>query len=319
MTPYVGCDYARERLEALLDDELSVDEQVLVESHVRWCRTCADRIEDFQLIGTSIRVGPPGPLLVREVEPALSAVYSRVLMRMRAERDQAFTVRMKELFIDMRLLWPALGATMAVLVCLSVAIGVLKSTSSERPQSLATRLEAMNPGSESNPLRPDNNARVDRYFDKFVDSDRAGGISIPRVMDDGASVAGIQDEEATFTMAMVVNREGRITMAELLNSERGGGAKAVGAKTVGAIHTNAAVLDAVRQSRFAPAQTPIGRTVAVNMVWLIVVTTVQTPDPQTAVQVAPVVARTRRLPPADPAVPLPIGRQSSRLVGSPTA
>ena len=51
MTPYVGCEYARERLEALLDNELSVDEQVLVESHVRWCRTCADRIEDFQLIG----------------------------------------------------------------------------------------------------------------------------------------------------------------------------------------------------------------------------------------------------------------------------
>ncbi|HVQ15335.1 MAG TPA: zf-HC2 domain-containing protein [Vicinamibacterales bacterium] len=313
MTPYVGCEYARERLEALLDNELSVDEQVLVESHVRWCRTCADRIEDFQLIGTSIRVGPSN-IRMKEVEPALSAVYSRVLMRMRAEHDQAFTVRMKELFIDMRLLWPALGATMAVLVCLSVALGVLKSTSSERPQSLATRLEAMNPGSESNPLRPDNNSRVDRYFDKFVDSDRAGGITIPRVMDDGASVAGIQDEEATFTMAMVVNREGRITTAELLNSERG-----VPSKTERVLFTNEAVLDAVRQSRFAPAQTPIGRTVAVNMVWLIVVTTVQTPDPQTAVQVAPVVARTRRLPPADPAVPLPVGRQSSRLGGSPTA
>jgi hypothetical protein len=85
------------------------------------------------------------------------------------------------------------------------------------------------------------------------------------------------------------------------------------------VHTNAAVLDAVRQSRFAPAQTPIGRTVAVNMVWLIVVTTVQTPDPQTPVVEAPVVARTRRLPPADPATPLPVGRQSSRLGGSPTA
>ena len=313
MTPYVGCEYARERLEALLDNELSVDEQVLVESHIRWCRTCADRIEDFQLIGTSIRVGPPSPARMKEVEPALSAVYSHVLMRMRAERDQAFTLRVRELFTDMRLLWPALGATMAVLVCLSVAIGVLKSTSSERPQSLATRLEAMNPGSEANPLRPDNNARVDRYFDKFVDSDRAGGISIPRVMDDGASVAGFQDEEAMFTMAMVVNREGRITTAEMLNSERGSGGK-----TESTIYTNAAVLDAVRQSRFAPAQTPIGRTVAVNMVWLIVVTTVQTPDPQ-PVQVAPVVARTRRLPPADPAAPLPVGRQSSRLGGSPTA
>jgi len=313
MTPYVGCEYARERLEALLDDELSVDEQVLVESHVRWCRTCADRIEDFQLIGASIRVGP-SRIRVKEVEPALSAVYSRVLMRMRAEHDQAFTVRMRELFIDMRLLWPALGATMAVLVCLSVAIGVLKSTSSERPSSLATRLEAMNPGSEGNPLRPDNNARVDRYFEKFVDSDRAGGISIPRVMDDGASVIGINDEEATFTMAMVVNREGRITTAELLNSERG-----VSSTKAEHGYTNEAVLDAVRQSRFAPAQTPIGRTVAVNMVWLIVVTTVQTPEAQAVVQEAPVVARTRRLPAADPAVPLPVGRQSSRISGSPTA
>jgi len=313
MTPYVGCEYARERLEGLLDDELSVDEQVLVESHVRWCRTCADRIEDFQLIGTSIRVGPPklGPL--KEVDPPSSVVYSRVMMRMRAERDQAFMVRMREMFTDMRLLWPALGATMAVLVCLSVAIGVLKSTSSERPSSLATRLEAMNPGSEANPLRPDNNARVDRYFDKFVDSDRAGGISIPRVMDDGASVAGIPGEEAMFTMAMVVNREGRITTAEMLNSERGGN------NAERALRANEVVLDAVRQSRFAPAQTPIGRTVAVNMVWLIFVTTVQTPDPQTPVQVAPVVARTRRLPPADPAVPLPAGRQSSRLSSSPTA
>ena len=313
MTPYVGCEYARERLEGLLDDELSVDEQVLVESHVRWCRTCADRIEDFQLIGTSIRVGPPKLALAREVEPASSAVYSRVMMRMRAERDQAFAVRLREMFADMRLLWPALGATMAVLVCLSVAIGVLKSTSSERPSSLATRLEAMNPGSEANPLRPDNNARVDRYFDKFVDSDRAGGISIPRVMDDGASVAGIPGEEAMFTMAMVVNREGRITTAEMLNSERGSH------NAERALHANEAVLDAVRQSRFAPAQTPIGRTVAVNMVWLIFVTTVQTPDPQTPVQVAPVVARTRRLPPADPAAPLPVGRQSSRLSSSPTA
>jgi hypothetical protein len=312
MTPYVGCEYARERLEGLLDNELSVDEQVLVESHVRWCRTCADRIEDFQLIGTSIRVGPPrlGPL--KEVEPPSSVVYSRVMMRMRAERDQAFMVRMREMFTDMRLLWPALGATMAVLVCLSVAIGVLKSTSSERPSSLATRLEAMNPGSEANPLRPDNNARVDRYFDKFVDSDRAGGISIPRVMDDGASVAGIPGEEAMFTMAMVVNREGRITTAEMLNSERGGN------NAERALRANEVVLDAVRQSRFAPAQTPIGRTVAVNMVWLIFVTTVQTPDPHTPVQVAPVVARTRR-PAADPAAPLPVGRQSSRPSSSPTA
>jgi len=313
MTPYVGCEYARARLEGLVDDELSMDEQVLVESHVRWCRTCADRIEDFLLIGTSIRVGSPRLPQVNTAEPALSAVYSRVLMRVRAERDQSFAVRVRELFADMRLLWPALGATMAVLVCLSVAIGVLKSTSIERPESLATRLEAMNPGSEANPLRPDNNARVDRYFDKYVDSDRAGGISIPRVLDDGVFYAGIRDQEAMFTMVTVVNRDGRITNAELLNSERRG------TKTEQAIYANdvEAVLDAVRQSRFAPAQTPIGRAVAVNMVWLIVVTTVQ--QTPAAIPEAPVVARTRRLPQPDVGTPLPPGRQSSRLTASPTA
>ncbi len=316
MTPYVGCEYARERLEGLLDEELSVDEQVLVESHVRWCRTCADRIEDFQLIGTSIRVGSPTSPRVTNTEPALSAVYSRVLMRVRAERDQAFAVRVRELFIDMRLLWPAVGATMAVLVCLSVAVGVLKRTSMERPESLATRLEAMNPGSEANPLRPDNNARVDRYFAKYVDSDRAGGISIPRVLDDGTFFAGIRDQEAMFTMATVVNRDGRITNAELLNTERGG------VKTEQTVHANdvEAVMDAVRQSRFAPAQTPIGRAVAVNMVWLIVVTTVQQPPvPPAPVPENRVVARTRRLPQGDVVAPVPVGRQSARLSASPTA
>jgi hypothetical protein len=314
MMPYVGCEFARERLEALLDNELTVEEQVLVESHMRWCRTCADRVEDFQLIGSSIRSGPPTLPQMRKAEPALSAAHSRVLMRVRAEHEQAFAVRMREMFADMRLLWPALGATMAVLVCLSVAIGVLKSTSMERPQSLATRLEAMNPGSEANPLRPDNNARVDRYFAKYVDSDRAGGISIPRVMDDGAFVAGLGDQEAMFTMATVVSREGRIANAEMLNSERGGTA------AERAVHANdvEAVLDAVRQSRFAPAQTALGRTVAVNMVWLIVVTTVQTPKPVTVPE-TPVVARTRRIPQTDAVTPIPVGRQSSLPSSSPTA
>jgi hypothetical protein len=120
-----------------------------------------------------------------------------------------------------------------------------------------------------------------------------------------------------FTMATVVNRDGRITNAELLNSERGG------AKTEQTVHADdvEAVMDAVRQSRFAPAQTPVGRAVAVNMVWLIVVTTVQQPTvPQVHVPASPVVARTRRLPPTDAATPtVPAGRQSARLSASPTA
>jgi hypothetical protein len=316
MTAYVGCDYARERLEALVDGELSVDEQVAVESHVRWCRTCAARIEDMQLIGSALRDGARGGPELDGLEPAVRTVHSRVLMRMRAEREQALAVRFRELFIDMRLLWPALGATFAAVLCVSAAFGVLRSASIDRPESLATRLEAMaNPGSELNPLRPDNNARVDRYFEKYVDSDRAGGISIPRVLADGVSFEGIGDQEAMFTMATVVSREGRIANAELLKSER------TGARAEQAVHADEveAVLDAVRQSRFAPAQTPVGRAVAVNMVWLIVVTTVQTPGPQPAGPVTQTAARPRRIPPVGAGTGLPPGRQSARISNSPTA
>jgi len=316
MTPYIGCEYARERLESFIDEELSVEEQVAVETHVRWCRTCAARIEDLQLIGASIRVGSSALHHASDVEPAISAVHSRVLMRLRAEREQSLPVRVREQFTDLRLLWPALGATMAVVLCASVAVGVLKKASIERPESLATRLEAMaNPGSERNPLRPDNNARVDRYFEKYVDSDRAGGISMPRVLDDGASFDAIQDQEAMFTMATVVSRDGRIANLELLKSER------TGTAAEKAVHANdvEAVLDAVRQSRFAPAQTPVGRAVAVNMVWLFVVTTVQTPDPQPVPEVTRATVRARRVPPIDVAVPLPVNQRSARTNLSPTA
>ena len=47
MIPYLGCDAAREMLEAFVDGELAMADQVLVESHLRWCRTCGARVEDI--------------------------------------------------------------------------------------------------------------------------------------------------------------------------------------------------------------------------------------------------------------------------------
>jgi hypothetical protein len=54
------------------------------------------------------------------------------------------------------------------------------------------------------------------------------------------------------------------------------------------------------------------------MVWLIVVTTVQTPGPQppAATQTA---VRQRRIQPIDAGTGLPVGRQSMRIGSSPTA
>jgi hypothetical protein len=74
---------------------------------------------------------------------------------------------------------------------------------------------------------------------------------------------------------------------------------------------------ALRQSRFAPAQTPVGRAVAVNMVWLIVMTTVQTPEPR-AIRVPPSTAPVNRIPPVESIEETPLKR-SDRLEKSTTA
>jgi anti-sigma factor RsiW len=137
MIPYVGCEYAREHLDAFVDGELSVDEQVAVESHLRWCRTCGARVEDLQLIGDSIRLGSLAPRADDEEAQTVSHVHSSVLIRMRAEEELSFGARFRDMFTDMRLLWPALGATGAVTVGLVFALSVLHSTTLERPESLA--------------------------------------------------------------------------------------------------------------------------------------------------------------------------------------
>jgi hypothetical protein len=318
MTQYIGCEYAREHLDSFVDGELSVDEQVAVESHLRWCSTCAARIEDLQLIGESIRLGSPAPRAAEEDSNLVSDVHAGVLIRVRTEEEQSFGARFREMFIDMRLLWPALGATAAVTIGLAVALSVLQRASLERPESLATMLDNMaNPGGERNPLKPGNNARVDRLFQRYVDSDRAGGISMPRALDNQAVFEGIPEQEAMFAVAAVVSREGRIANYELLKSERTGQPR-----FAGDVHANDVemVLDAVRQSRFAPAQTPVGRAVAVNMVWLIVMTTVQTSEPRAGLRiVAPaVVAPASQLPPVEATEEAPLKR-SQRIEMSTTA
>jgi len=316
MIPYVGCEYAREHLGAFVDGELAVAEQVAVESHLRWCRTCAARVEDVRLIGDSIRTGSAQPL-DREETQVINDLHADVLMRIRTEQELSLASRMRDMFADMRLFWPAVGATAAVALCVGVAFSVLLLATRERPESLAAMIDSLsNPGSERNPLRPGNTARHNSLCECYIDSNRAGGISIPRVLDDGAGFEGIANEDAMFAVAAVVTRDGRVSNYEVLSSERMG-------EREKPVHANdmAKMLDAVRQSRFEPAQTSLGRTVAVNMVWLMVVTTVQTPPaprPTTTVRVTPTVHPPAEItPPASLEQP-PIKR-SQRAVDSTTA
>jgi len=254
MTQYVGCVHARTLLEGLIDGELSMPDQLAVESHLRWCDTCALRVEDMRTIGDSLRAQSASrPIIDTAADDSLTALTEGVLVRVRAERDQSLRSRMREMVTDRRLLWPALGATSAVLLCVAAAFSVLHASISRTPESLAAMISALgSPGTIQRPLRPADN-----------------GISIPRLSHDevgriGHALELMPEDDVIYAVRTVVGSDGSVADWEILLSDEGlANSKA----------QDNAVLNAVRKTRFMPAQTPMGQAVAVDVVLVIAKTT----------------------------------------------
>jgi anti-sigma factor RsiW len=292
MIPYLGCEHARELLDGFVDGELVMADQVALESHLRWCRACAARVEDMRLIGASMRVAVPS--LAPDDTRALAAIQSGVLTRIRAEREQSFAVQLRGMFDDMRLLWPAVGATAALVACLFASLSVLQAATAENPESLAAMIERLdrpstpmlppaNPGSDQNPMRLD------------------GRVSFPRALNSVAAFDSMPEDEVAIALSAVVTREGRIGSYGVLQSRQGDASDAREAS---------ALLDTVKRSRFAPAEAAGGTKVAVNMVWLLVRTTARVTtradarvDARPAAQQSPDVEKPVQPEDAPPAVP----------------
>jgi hypothetical protein len=230
MIPYLGCLAAREMLEAFVDGELSMADQVAVESHLRWCETCRARVEDMRMIGASLRIASGRCHHNCEDARALAAIQSEVLTLTRAERDHSLRARIAEMFADMRFFWPALGATAAVIACIFTAVGVLHAANDEQTDSMAAVVASTADAS-----------RV-----------RTGWV-----------LEGVPEEEAVFALATLVTRKGRITSYEKLVMEPSNVLRSDGSAIVADVR---GLLDAVRQSRFAPYEED--RATAVDMVWL---------------------------------------------------
>src|SRR5688572_6267771 len=266
MTQYVGCDHARTLLEGLIDGELSMADQLAVESHLRWCDTCALRVEDMRLIGASLRATSAArPADDTVDEGALTVLTESLFVRVRTERAQSFASRVREMVTDSRLLWPALGATASVLLCVAAATSVLRASTIQEPDSLAAMISALgSPGSEMRPLRPADN-----------------GISFPRLSEnDGMRASGtieqIPEDDVIYAFRTVIGRDGSLSDTELLS---GDDTPLADRRAVArALAQEMALLNAVNTTRFVPAQTPLGHAVAVDMVWLVAQTTVAAPD-----------------------------------------
>src|SRR5215217_3228846 len=156
MIPYLDCRAAQALLEPFVDGELSVHDQVALESHLRWCRVCATRVEDMQTIGASLRVMSCALRAVDGADESLASVESEVLTRIQTEREQSTCAQLRNMCADMRFFWPAVGASFALVACLCVASAVVSVTSAEKPDSLAGMIAVLaNPGSDENPMRLD--------------------------------------------------------------------------------------------------------------------------------------------------------------------
>ena len=278
MTQYVGCDHARTLLEGLIDDELSMPDQLAVESHLRWCETCALRVDDMRMIGAALRSQSAARPLAAVEDGKLTTLTEGVAARVRAEKAQSFASRVREVFADRRLLWPALGATSAVLLCVAAAVSVLHASTVQSRDSLAGLISVIGaPGTEKWPLRPaDNGISIPRLSDNEACSSRRCRDAALRA---GGTLEQIPEDDVIYTVRAVVGRDGTIGNYEFLSDDDNVSTDRAGAARMAA--QELALINTVRNTKFVPAQTPLGQAVAVDMVWLIAKTTAVPGPPET--------------------------------------
>lgn len=293
-----SCAAYRERLEALHDGELPLDEELAVRAHVAHCAGCAYELRGLERLREAFR-DMPAVMGARMAAPPESFT-GNLLEQVRVERQLSWHAWLATVFDDMHLVWPAIGATIAVLVCLVASAGVMQATAVQRPDSLAGVIGYLaSPGSNVNPARIDEFTMVPRRHET-ADWPLAG-------------------EDAVLALSAVVTREGRIQSIEMLAAEQ---ARALKVKPEVVL----AMIEAASRAQFEPARAG-GAPVAVSMVWLLAHTTVVgspgdverlmrplTPGPTTGGEIGPrVPRRSKRI--ATPAEPAPAASISSGYVG----
>ena len=205
----------------------------MVQAHLRECVACAIESAELRELGRLMRRVATSLPAAAPADTHLSAL---MLERVRVEERLSFRARLRDVFDDMHLVWPALGATAATIICLLGSMGVMHAASREHPESLAGKIS------------------------QLASPPAAVGSSLG----DAASAvarANNHGEDAVFALAAAVTREGRIQSIEQLAAEQG---RELGVTPEVVL----AMLEAASRAQFSPAE-PRGAPVAVSMVWVL--------------------------------------------------
>ena len=249
------CAAARRRLHAFHDGELPISEQIAVAAHLDLCRACAESLADFRVVGDALRAASTRHVTLSRDEA--SSFCAGVVNRVKAEDESSMIARVRGMFDDMHLVYAGLGAVAAGLACVIIMLGTLRSITNERPDSLAAMVAFLaTPGSSANAAAVDAASHA-RFRERLSGANETA------------------EEDAVFTLAAVLTREGRIAKLEhLRTSGRTSARDASSDPSINDAKLVEGLLDVLSRARFEPAQAD-GTPTAANMVWLITRTTVR--------------------------------------------
>ena len=243
MMHVLPCAQVREDLQAYHDGEVSIDAQVLIQSHLQECVACRLEASALAELSDALRT-MAGAVPGRAVRDA-GLISRAVLDRIRVEERFSLVSQVRESFQDMHLVWAGLGATFAMVVCILASAGVLQAASNERPDSLAGIISTIARGSD--PIRL---AASPQENKPLLDTTE----SLP---------AGI---EGDLMLSAFITRDGRIQNVAVLEEE----ARALRVKPDAVL----AMIEAASRARFSPSPTSAFAG-GVNVVWLVTSTTVK--------------------------------------------
>lgn len=238
----ITCDDVRERLQALLDDELAIGDYLPVNAHLDGCPRCAADLEGYRAVGRALRASVDPTSVPTE---ALALMSSRVVSLTAAEARQSLRARLGAAFEDMRMVLACGGALAATLCCFVVLAGVLNGATYGNADSLAALMGRMSArGTTENPFSVDPRILPPTLFE--------GSLVMPVVLVDNVPY-GVRDDDYAFRA--VVTPDGRVAGVEMLSG------RVIDPRAL-------ELLRSIHGARLAPARLKDGRRVAVSFVWL---------------------------------------------------
>jgi hypothetical protein len=228
-----SCSVVRRRLAEYHDGELTIEDRVGVQTHLRSCTGCRAESEEFGAVGPLLRASVAERAHLLDSHD-LDGLASGVVSRLKAEDDESLPRTFERMFEDLHLVWAALGGAAATLACLAITVGLIYFCNrTERPDSLAAIIDALS----SEPVQMDARTMTmprPSYYDSLV-----------------AAPPPVTHDEELWALNTTITKQGRVIDVELISSDP----------------APSSVMDGATRSRFEPARYG-DAPVAVKMVWL---------------------------------------------------